>query len=331
MKPCIIKPSPLLSIVIPAYDKPDLLARAINSVIQQSYRPIEIIVCDDASPSSLSIVVRQFSEQSHEGIEFVYHRNDFNISFYWNSFKALELASGDYAAFLHHDDYYIQASALHSSVAILSTTRTLAAISNSLVESSLTTMMTWLAPGWHVISGHNYLRYNLFHNAHPSFSGVVFSLPELRKCRYFESFIPKEVAVSFNCELDEAFLFLIALALKGDVVVTGDIFSVRGSPLDSFSRSQKWSKHGGSMSGFAVLYNYYRQLISDSQRKLLLRIIIKIYCSFSFVPFRYLLLARRSSFLSPQLLKLILIGILRYYAIAACRLPHAILKMASNR
>ena len=43
----------LVSVVIPAYDNPEYTRKTIESVINQTHRPIEIIISDDKSPNSL--------------------------------------------------------------------------------------------------------------------------------------------------------------------------------------------------------------------------------------------------------------------------------------
>lgn len=43
------KNSPLVSVVIPTYNRPDYLAKTLNSVINQTYKNIEIIVVDDGT------------------------------------------------------------------------------------------------------------------------------------------------------------------------------------------------------------------------------------------------------------------------------------------
>ena len=43
---------PLVSIIIPTYKRPDTLERAINSVLNQTYKNIEVIVVDDNNPDT---------------------------------------------------------------------------------------------------------------------------------------------------------------------------------------------------------------------------------------------------------------------------------------
>ena len=44
---------PLVSVVIPTYSRPTFLARCIESVINQTYTNIEVIVVDDNNPNTV--------------------------------------------------------------------------------------------------------------------------------------------------------------------------------------------------------------------------------------------------------------------------------------
>ncbi|CAH1002130.1 hypothetical protein LEM8419_03047 [Neolewinella maritima] len=48
-------PSPLISVIIPTYNRPGLLERAVRSVVEQQYTMWELIVVDDGSPNPVSI------------------------------------------------------------------------------------------------------------------------------------------------------------------------------------------------------------------------------------------------------------------------------------
>lgn len=47
--------NPLLSIIIPTYNRPHLLPRAVNSALAQTLEDIEVIVVDDASPEPVQL------------------------------------------------------------------------------------------------------------------------------------------------------------------------------------------------------------------------------------------------------------------------------------
>ena len=54
----------MVSVVIPAYNQPTYLQRALESVLEQTYRPIEVIVADDCSPTLIEPVVKDFDSFS---------------------------------------------------------------------------------------------------------------------------------------------------------------------------------------------------------------------------------------------------------------------------
>ncbi len=55
-------PSPLVSVVIPAYDAERYLGEAIESVLAQTYEPFETIVVDDGSSDGTAEVARSYPE-----------------------------------------------------------------------------------------------------------------------------------------------------------------------------------------------------------------------------------------------------------------------------
>lgn len=54
---------PLLSVIIPTYNRSILIKDALNSLVKQHYRPLEIVVIDDGSTDNTQEVLSHFSEQ----------------------------------------------------------------------------------------------------------------------------------------------------------------------------------------------------------------------------------------------------------------------------
>jgi glycosyltransferase involved in cell wall biosynthesis len=54
---------PLVSTIIPVFNRPTLLREAVQSVLDQSWRPIEILVIDDGSTDSTPSVIRELEER----------------------------------------------------------------------------------------------------------------------------------------------------------------------------------------------------------------------------------------------------------------------------
>ncbi len=92
---------PKVSVVITAYNRPDYLQAALNSVLEQTYENIEIIVVDDASETDLAGVV-----QSCLG-EVRYIRQDENGGPSRARNRGVVLAEGAYVAFLDDDDEWL--------------------------------------------------------------------------------------------------------------------------------------------------------------------------------------------------------------------------------
>jgi len=98
--------SPFFSIVIPTYNRPDLLGRAIESVINQSFKNFEIIIVNDGSSIGLNeyaSVKKQYSE--HKNVVFIDKKNE-GPSLTRN--KGIQNSSGEFVCFLDDDDYYLE-------------------------------------------------------------------------------------------------------------------------------------------------------------------------------------------------------------------------------
>lgn len=90
---------PLISVVIPAYNGERHIAAALDSVLAQRYRPLEVLVVDDGSADSTSQIVRAYAPQVHlMKCEHRGHPMARNT--------AVHAAAGEFIAFLDHDDLW---------------------------------------------------------------------------------------------------------------------------------------------------------------------------------------------------------------------------------
>jgi glycosyltransferase involved in cell wall biosynthesis len=92
---------PVFSVVIPAYNNAEYLPDAINSVLDQSYENLELIVVDDASPDNAANVIQSFSNPR---LKYIKHEVNQGLSAARNT--GMLNASGDYIALLDGDDYF---------------------------------------------------------------------------------------------------------------------------------------------------------------------------------------------------------------------------------
>ncbi|MBV9523897.1 MAG: glycosyltransferase family 2 protein, partial [Alphaproteobacteria bacterium] len=91
----------LVSVVIPTFDRPGYLQLALASAVAQSYRNLEIIVCDNASPQDPSGIIAAFGDP-----RIRLHRNAQNLGPTPNTLKGVALAAGTYVAILGDDDVW---------------------------------------------------------------------------------------------------------------------------------------------------------------------------------------------------------------------------------
>jgi glycosyltransferase involved in cell wall biosynthesis len=97
-----IREPALVSIVIPAYNRPHYLELALKSALAQTYQPIEIIICDDSTNNEVQAMVQAYQKQERQ-IHYV--KNQTNL-FTKNFQKCFDLANGDYVNFLMDDDLF---------------------------------------------------------------------------------------------------------------------------------------------------------------------------------------------------------------------------------
>ena len=93
-------PAPLITIAVPAFNRPALLAEALASIAAQSSRVrIEVIVCDDGRmPQTQAAVAR------HPGGTFLYSPNPEPLGAVGNWNRCLRQARGEWVMVLHEDD-----------------------------------------------------------------------------------------------------------------------------------------------------------------------------------------------------------------------------------
>src|SRR3989339_706645 len=90
---------PKVSVVIPAYNREELLPETIESVLAQTFQDFEIIVVDDGSTDNTREVISAFP------VRYYYQENQ-GVSAALN--KGAELSRGEYLAFLGSDDIWLR-------------------------------------------------------------------------------------------------------------------------------------------------------------------------------------------------------------------------------
>jgi len=89
----------LISVVIPTYNRPNCLERALDSVCAQTYDNIEIIVVDDHSETPVNCIIKDYQQMT---VEVIRHNNNLGANAARNT--GIRNANGDFIAFLDDDD-----------------------------------------------------------------------------------------------------------------------------------------------------------------------------------------------------------------------------------
>jgi glycosyltransferase involved in cell wall biosynthesis len=92
---------PLVSVCVPTYNNAAYLLQSLESILNQTYKHLEIVVGDDGSTDNTGDLV-----QSIKDPRIRYHRNDTNLGQFRNVNCLIRQARGEYIAIYHSDDIY---------------------------------------------------------------------------------------------------------------------------------------------------------------------------------------------------------------------------------
>ncbi len=92
---------PLISIIVPVYNVEKYIRRCVESLINQSYKNLEIILIDDGSPDNSGAICDEYAERDSR-IKVI-HKENGGVSSARN--VGLDSASGEYIGFLDSDDF----------------------------------------------------------------------------------------------------------------------------------------------------------------------------------------------------------------------------------
>jgi glycosyltransferase involved in cell wall biosynthesis len=100
--------APLISICIPAYKQTEFVVRAIQSVLKQSYKNVEIIISDDSPNEDIKIAIQSYISELN--IKYYHNSPALKSPKNWNN--AIRLATGEFYMLLHQDDWLDSADCL---------------------------------------------------------------------------------------------------------------------------------------------------------------------------------------------------------------------------
>ena len=96
---------PLVSILIPCYNHENFLDDCLNSILEQTYENIELLICDDCSPDNSFEKIKSYEQKLLKRFKnVVILKNETNLGVTKNVNRMLTLANGKYIKTLASDD-----------------------------------------------------------------------------------------------------------------------------------------------------------------------------------------------------------------------------------
>lgn len=112
----MINSKPLVSVLIPTYNRKKLLIRAIESVRSQDYENIEIYVSDNASTDGTFEIMKEYMKIDNR---IIYNKRDKNMGPLYNGSEAYSHLNGKYAILLCDDDYFISKTFFSNAIKVM--------------------------------------------------------------------------------------------------------------------------------------------------------------------------------------------------------------------
>jgi glycosyltransferase involved in cell wall biosynthesis len=251
-----------VSIVIAAYNNPDYTRKTLKSIVEQKYRPIEVILSDDSSPISLEPLATEFNEFQDSHCKIRYFRQPSNLGISDNFTFSVNQATGKYLIPMSHDNWFTDKSFISEAVEIMeANSECHMCVANAIYENTKREMLNLpdnlnAKDRWEILEGDIFIR--LWRSGGIGWTQVFVLDNQIAHSlgAFDEPFlVSKPLAKKLDLADDNAFAFVFVHSSIGSVALTGKVVCEIGTPNDSYSRSnKKWRKTRGKVK-FIVFYN----------------------------------------------------------------------------
>jgi glycosyltransferase involved in cell wall biosynthesis len=93
---------PKVSVVVPIYNQAPFIRETVESVLDQDYTNVELVLSDDGSNDGTTDILREYAERDSERVKIVASERNTGIAGAFN--RALQARTGEYVAWLGGDD-----------------------------------------------------------------------------------------------------------------------------------------------------------------------------------------------------------------------------------
>jgi glycosyltransferase involved in cell wall biosynthesis len=94
-------PKPAVTVLMPAFNADRYISAAIESILDQTFKDLEFIICDDCSTDTTWQIIQDYAKKEKRIIPV---KNDKNLGIAGNRNKLLSMAQGDYIVWQDADD-----------------------------------------------------------------------------------------------------------------------------------------------------------------------------------------------------------------------------------
>jgi len=94
---------PLVTVYMPTHNRGDLIRKAIDSVLNQTYKNIELIICNDGSSDHTSSILEEYSSKDNR-VRYLTNETSKGACFSRN--RCIEIARGDFITGIDDDDEF---------------------------------------------------------------------------------------------------------------------------------------------------------------------------------------------------------------------------------
>jgi glycosyltransferase involved in cell wall biosynthesis len=109
--------APILSVIVANYNNEKYLRDCLDSILNQTYKDLEILVCDDCSTDHSLAILREYEKQYPSILKVI--SNASNLGVTQTRHLAILQARGEYLTTLDSDDYYYEDQKLQREMALV--------------------------------------------------------------------------------------------------------------------------------------------------------------------------------------------------------------------
>ena len=254
-----------VSVVIGAYNNPEYTRKTLKSIVEQNYRPLEVILSDDNSPTSLETLAAEFAAYQDAQLTFRYYRQSSNLGMSENYVFGVNQATGKYLIPMSHDNWFTDPNFISEAVEVMqNNANCYLCLANCIFEKSKKMMLTLpdqipASDSWELLGGDRFIR--LWRTGGLGWTQII--VLDTQMVHALKAFdepyqVNKSLARKLNLADDNLLGFVFVLSAMGSVALTGKVVCEVGQPADSYSRSSKqWLKTRAKVK-FVILYNIYK-------------------------------------------------------------------------